>query len=159
MNGSRRVSAFALTVSLMAAASPVCNSEEAGMSSARAAIEAGNARFSEAVARGDIKTIAGLYTQDAIAFPPGGEMVKGRQAIEELWKATIGSGVKGATLKTLDIGESGDLAYESGTLLLTIHPAGKAPATASAKYVVVWQRQPDGAWLVHRDIWNDLPSK
>jgi ketosteroid isomerase-like protein len=89
-------------------------------------------------------------SQDAIVFPPGGEMVKGRQEIEEFWKATIQSGVKSATLTTVDVGESGDLAYEVGTVLLTIQPEGKEPATASAKYVVVWKRQRSSGWTIRR---------
>jgi ketosteroid isomerase-like protein len=31
--------------------------------------------------------IGSLYTDDAIAFPPGSGMVKGRAAIEALWKS------------------------------------------------------------------------
>lgn len=157
MNSSRSVSLFTVIILLMSAACSGCKSEKAGMSNARGAVEEGNAKFSEAFERGDSAALAALYTQDAIVFPPGGEMVKGRQAIGEFWKATRQSGVKSATLTTVDVGESGDLAYEVGTVLLTIQPEGKEPATASAKYVVVWKRQADGSWQLHRDIWNDLP--
>ena len=132
-------------------------SEVDAVREARASIEKANAAFSEAFERGDLAALAALYTHDAIVFPPGGEMVKGRQAIEEFWKATRESGVRSAMLTTVDVGESGDLAHEVGTVLLTIQPEGKEPATVSAKYVVVWKRQTDGSWQLHRDIWNDLP--
>ena len=158
MNSSRSVSLFTVIVLLMSAACSGCTSKEAGVSSARAGIEEGNAKFSKAYERGDSAAVAALYTQNAIVFPPGGEMVKGRQAIGEFWKATRDSGVKSATLTTVDVGESGDLAYEVGTILLTIQPEGKEPATASAKSVVVWERQTDGSWQLHRDIWNELPA-
>jgi len=42
---------------------------------------------------------------------------------------------------------------------LTVQPEGKEASTASAKYVVVWKRQPDGSWQMHRDIWNSVPAK
>ena len=73
----------------MSAASSVCWAEEAGMSAVRAEIDHLAARFSEAYARGDAKAMSAFYTDDAIAFPPGNEMVKGRQAIQEMWQSAI----------------------------------------------------------------------
>ena len=130
-----------------------------GVREARAAIEAANAQFSDAFARGDAKALAAMYTSDAIAFPPDGDMVHGNEAIGEFWKATRDSGVQTAALTTIDVGRSGDVAYEVGKVSLTIQPAGKELTTAVAKYVVVWKRQADGSWKLHRDIWNSVPSK
>lgn len=124
---------------------------------ARAAIEAANAKFSEAFARGDAKALSAMYTSDAIAFPPDSEMIRGNEAIGQYWKATRDGGVQSATLTTIDVGRSGDVAYEVGKVSLTIQPAGKEPTTALAKYVVVWKRV-DGSWKLHRDIWNGLPA-
>jgi uncharacterized protein (TIGR02246 family) len=125
---------------------------------ARTAIEAANSRFSDAFARGDIQAVASMYTSDAILFPPDSDVVRGNQAIGEFWKATRDSGVRSAALTTDDVGRSGDLAYESGKVSLTIQPEGKEATNAVAKYVVVWKRESDGAWKLHRDIWNDLPA-
>ena len=149
----RRIGEFGLAVALVVAATSV-GSEEAGTDSARAAIEQVNALFSEAIARGDAQAIAKLYTEDAILLPERGEMVKGRQAIGEFWKTAMDDGVKSVTVTTLDVGGSGDLAHEVGTVLLTLQAEGRPPATASAKFVVVWKREADG-WKIHRDIWND----
>jgi len=121
---------------------------------ARAGIEAGNAKFGEAFQRGDASAVAALYTEDAMLFPPDSEIIKGRKAIGEFWKKTHDSGVKSAKLTTLDVGTGGDVAYETGTVVLTVQPEGKPASTASAKYVVVWKRQADGSWQLHRDIWN-----
>jgi uncharacterized protein (TIGR02246 family) len=153
-----RIRAILLIGSLLTAASPVCWSEEPGTSSVRAAIEQQGTRFTEAYAKGDAKAVAAFYTEDAIAFPPGGDMVKGRQAIEQMWQSTMDSGVKSVSFNVVDVGASGDLAHETGTAVLSIQEQGKQPTTASIKYVVVWKRQ--GAdWKLHRDIWNDLPAK
>ena len=157
MNGSRHVARFAFMLPLLIIACSGCKSHESGMSNVRAEVEKGNAKFSEAFEQGNAEAIALLYTQDAIVFPPGSEMVKGREAIGSFWKTTRESGVKSVKLTTVDVGESGDLAYEVGTVLLTIQPEGKESTTASAKYVVVWKRQKDGSWQLHRDIWNDPP--
>jgi uncharacterized protein (TIGR02246 family) len=144
--------------SFAAAAYAEPKDDEKDAREARTAIEAANARFSEAFARGDTKAIASMYTSDAIVFAPDTDAVRGNQAIGEFWKATRDSGVQSALLSTDDVGRSGDLAYESGKVTLKIQPAGKEPATAVAKYVVVWKREADGSWKLHRDIWNSLPA-
>ncbi|HEV8335449.1 MAG TPA: SgcJ/EcaC family oxidoreductase [Candidatus Polarisedimenticolia bacterium] len=124
---------------------------------AKAAIEKVNVAFTRAFERGDAAALAEMYTVDAIVFPPDKEMIKGRDAIGEFWKATRDGGVTSATLTTLDVGRSGDLAYEVGTASLTIQSTGREPTTANAKYVVVWKRAA-GSWKLHRDIWNGLPE-
>ena len=155
----RFVRAIGLAAAAVCVASVVyAGTREDGVAEARAAIEAANAKFSKAFEAGDASALAALYTADAIAFPPDHEMVKGRKAIGEFWKATQQSGVKSAVLTTIDVGRSGDVAYEVGTVLLTVQPESKPATTASAKYVVVWKRQADGSWQLHRDIWNSLPS-
>ncbi len=52
----------------------------------RAEIEAVNAKWVDFFNRGDFAGVASLYTEDAIAFPPGAGMMKGRAAIEAMWK-------------------------------------------------------------------------
>jgi uncharacterized protein (TIGR02246 family) len=157
MKNPSRISAFVLLVSLTCGAGPVWAGDTA-TSAVRAAIEQAGVRFAEVYASGDAKAVAAFYTEDAIAFPPGGEMVKGRQAIQQMWQETMDSGVKSLAFTVVDVGSSGDLVHETGTARMNIHPAGKDPTTASIKYVVVWKRQGDD-WKLHRDIWNDLPAK
>ena len=156
MRNPTRINVFLLLVSLLSAASPVSSADDA--SGVRAAIEQAGKRFAAAYAKGDAKAVAYFYAEDAIAFPPGGEMVKGRAAIQQMWQSTMDSGVKGLSFNVVDVGASGDLAHETGTALLNIEAPGKAPTTAAIKYVVVWKRQ-GSDWKLLRDIWNDLPAK
>jgi uncharacterized protein (TIGR02246 family) len=156
---TRTVVLCSLVAAISSAAYAGSKGEDEGVREARAAIEAANSKFSEAFARGDAKTLAAMYTPEAIAFPPDSEMIRGNEAIGNFWKTTRDSGVQSATLTTVDVGRSGDVAYEVGTISLTIQPVGKEPETASAKFVVVWKRQSDGSWKLHRDIWNSLPPK
>ena len=153
----RVILTFSLVLPLFAYAGS--KAKDDGVVEARAAIEEANTKFSKAFERGDSKALASMYTSDAIAFPPDSEMVRGNEAIGEFWKTTRNSGVTSATLTTLDVGRSGDIAYEVGTVSLTIQPEGKPTTTAAAKYVVVWKRHAGGSWKLHRDIWNNLPSK
>jgi uncharacterized protein (TIGR02246 family) len=155
----RTVVLWVLIAAMLSSAYAGSNGKDEGVREARAAIELANAKFSEAFARGDAKALSAMYTSDAIAFPPDSEMIRGNEAIGEFWKATRDSGVQSAALTTDDVGRSGDIAYEVGKVSLTIQPVGKEPTTSAAKYVVVWKRQPDGSWKLHRDIWNSLPAK
>jgi uncharacterized protein (TIGR02246 family) len=159
MVSTRTIGLFALIFAICSTAYAGSKMTDGGVREAQAAIEAANAKFSEAFARGDAKALSAMYTSDAIVFPPDNDMVHGNQAIGEFWKATRDSGVQTAVLTTVDVGRSGDIAYEVGKVSLTIQPAGKELTTAVAKYVVVWKRQADGSWKLHRDIWNSVPAK
>ena len=158
MTSTRMALLFTLIVASSSAAYAGSKANDEGVREARAAIEAANAKFSEAFARGDAKALSAMYTSDAIVFPPDSDMIRGNGAIGDFWKATKDGGVQSAALTTIDVGRSGDVAYEVGKVSLTIQPAGKEPTTAMAKYVVVRKRQADGSWKLHRDIWNSLPA-
>jgi uncharacterized protein (TIGR02246 family) len=49
-------------------------------------IEAVNAKWLDFFNKGDFAGVASLYTEDAIALPPGLPMAKGRAAIEVMWQ-------------------------------------------------------------------------
>jgi ketosteroid isomerase-like protein len=122
---------------------------------ARAAIDAGNAKFSAAFAAGSAADLAAMYTADAMAFPPDSDVVRGQAAIQRLWQGLIDSGMKGIALTTTDLEVSGDTAVETGTAVLT----DGSGAQMRAKYLVVW-KQDGGQWKLHRDIWNSVaPGK
>jgi uncharacterized protein (TIGR02246 family) len=123
----------------------------------RAIIEKQNAAFSAALARGDAAGVAAAYTEDAVALPPDAEAVRGKAAIEALWKGLIAAGAKSLSLTTVDVLASGGLAVETGTAVLKIQAPSAAEQSQSVKYVVVW-KQHDGSWKIFRDIWNALPA-
>ena len=96
---------------------------------ARAPIEKQGAAFAEAFNRGDIAAVAAMYSDDAIVFPPDGDMVQGRSAIEALWKETRDSGVKAVAFTVSDVHSSRDLAVEVGKADPTIQPANQAESS------------------------------
>jgi uncharacterized protein (TIGR02246 family) len=120
----------------------------------RKAVDEGNRNFGSAVARKDYARLAALYTETAKVLPPDGAIVTGRSAIEEFWRSAASAlGLTDATLRTVDLEVSGDVACEVGEALLNL--AGGQ--TAMVKYLVVWMRGSDGHWRLHRDIWNNMP--
>ena len=120
----------------------------------RKSIEEANARYSEAIRQGNLDGAVALYTDDATMVPPDGDIVKGKQAIEELYKKFFQMGMKDIAFTTIEVGGSGDTAYEIGKTKVRIQPEGQAAIIDSTKYLVIWKRQADGAWKVHADIWN-----
>jgi uncharacterized protein (TIGR02246 family) len=117
-------------------------------------IEAEIAKYSEAIREGKVADVSDVYTDDATMLPPDGEMIKGKQAIEELYKKLLQMGMKEIVLTTIELGGSGDTAYEIGKTNVRIQPEGQAAVIDSTKYLVIWKRQSTGTWKVHVDIWN-----
>jgi uncharacterized protein (TIGR02246 family) len=68
----------------------------------RAEIEAVNAKWIDLFNKGDFAGVASLYTEDATALPPGSGMVKGRAAIEAMWKS-MSEQVSDPKFTTLDV--------------------------------------------------------
>jgi uncharacterized protein (TIGR02246 family) len=118
----------------------------------KAEIEAVNAKWIDFFNKGDFAGVASLYTDDATAFPPGSGMVKGRPAIEAMWK-NMADQVTDPKLITLDVKAlSPSAAREIGTFSLKT----KGPRTqeVTGKYLVVWEKI-GSEWKLAADIWND----
>jgi ketosteroid isomerase-like protein len=121
----------------------------------RKAVQEGNRLFGAAVKNKDYAGLAALYTEKAQLLAPDAPIASGREAIKDFWTATATAlGLQGATLKTLDLETSGDVAWEIGEALLAL---GSGQATV--KYIVVWRKGADGSWRLHRDIWNAQPPQ
>ena len=120
------------------------------------AIDAANKIFSEGFSKSNASITASGFANDAVVFPPDGDMIQGKKAIEEFWKSVMTSGVKEVTLNTVEVSVSGDFAVERGTGVLKIHPQSGTPSEQNIKYVVVWKRAGEG-WKNMWDIWNASP--
>jgi len=120
----------------------------------RKSIEEACAKYSEAIREGNLAGVVDAYTVDATLVPPDGEILNGKQAIEELYKKFFQMGMKDIAFTTIEVGGSGDTAYEIGKTKVRIQPEGQAAMIDSTKYLVIWKRQADATWKVHVDIWN-----
>lgn len=116
----------------------------------KSAIEAANAEFSAAFAKGDAAAVAALYAADGAIMPPGGEAVRGKAAIQKYWQGAITGGVAGITLKTVEVYGHGRVATEVGEYELK-DQAGKS--LDHGKYIVIW-RAVGGGWRLLRDMYS-----
>jgi uncharacterized protein (TIGR02246 family) len=118
----------------------------------KAQIDAINAKWMELFNKGDFAGIAELYTVDAVAFPPGSPMVRGKAAIGAMWKG-MAEQVGNPKVMALEVKRLGPAtAREIGTFSLTTK--GSSPKEISGKYLVLWERV-RGQWKLAADIWND----
>lgn len=124
------------------------------LSNARPAILAAGQALAEALTRHDADAAAALYTEDGVVMPPDAPPMAGRAAIAAFWRQAVAAlGLKAARLVTLEVHSAGNLATEIGEATLDL-----AAATAKVKFIVLWRRDGDGVWRLHRDIWNGSPG-
>ena len=110
-----------------------------------------NDQWMAAFNKGDAAAVAAMYTIDAYVLPDGKEMVKGRSAIEALWKQQM-AGATVEKITTLDVKPlGGNAAREIGTA--TMKTKAQPPQDVVIKYAVVWQKE-GGQWKLLQDIWN-----
>ena len=136
-----------LTLSLLLLAST------AQARSVRSDIDAANQKFGAAYAKGDPAAIARLYTEHATIFPPGSDMVQGREGVQKVWSGMIQGGMKVTGLHTVSVEQYGDAAREIGRFSADMPNAQQGVDKLEGKYVVVWKRV-KGAWMLDSDIWN-----
>jgi uncharacterized protein (TIGR02246 family) len=110
-------------------------------------IRAGNAKMNAAIAQGDARAIAALYSEDAKLLPDGASKIDGRAGIEAFFKQAFDAGFTNLNLETQDVTQAGDLAIEIGVATSTAGPGD------AGKYVVVWRRE-SGVLKIDIDIWN-----
>ena len=134
-----------------------CLAQAAYADGVRSAIEAADAQFSAAVAKGDGAGLAALYAADGQVMPAGSEPIKGREAIQKFWQRAIDSGIAAAAFKTLEVFGRGPTATEVGQYELR-DAAGKV--LDHGKYIVVWRLE-SGNWRLVRDMFstNTAPAK
>ena len=126
------------------------------------AIQAREKEWSAAYLAGNGAGIAALYTEDGASIQPAGDSWNGRAAIEKAMQAQLDTVAVSARE---DIAEevipAGDkFAVEVGHYSYqSTGKASKQPHAASGRYMVLWRKDADGLWRLHRDIGSEAPAK
>jgi len=149
-----RLLGLVFAVIIAAVLNPPANAQ-----SPRDDIEAALVTFAAAFNRGDDAGVAAHYAEDGAILPPDSARVDGRANIQAFWKGAIDAGLADLTLKAVEVGGSGDIAFEVGEVSYSAPDKTSARSTATGKYIVVWKKGTDGVWRLYRDIWNANPAK
>jgi uncharacterized protein (TIGR02246 family) len=127
----------------------------------RDAIQAREKEWSAAFLAGNSAGVAALYTEDGATVQASGDWFRGREAIAKSLQAQFDTI---AVLAREDITEevipAGDYLVEIGHYSYqgTSKPGAK-PRAAAGRYMVLWRKDADGVWRLHRDIGSEVPPK
>ncbi|MGH2722021.1 MAG: YybH family protein [Actinomycetota bacterium] len=111
--------------------------------------------FSRAFANQDLDAVTAFHADDARILSPGVPLVEGKAAIVRFFEEFFAAGARTIEFETLDVLEGGDVIVEVGRSQLGLEPPGAAPARVPGKYVVVYDRQPDGSLKLVVDASSD----
>ncbi len=144
----KRFSVMFLFVAL-ATANVAVHGQAQGTAGVQAAIDAAWKLHFAAAMKKDATAIAAIYAKDALYIVPGSSELRGRSAIEEMEvRGLASSDLLGAVHTTHALRVVGDSAYELGTVAGPVRVDGKAATQVTYNFMAMWQRQPDGTWLV-----------
>lgn len=118
-------------------------------------LDAVYARFTEGYARADAGFVAALYSEDAYYLQPDADMVRGRDAIAEIFARFLdpfrrrGGPGPGIGFEIVERRIGADMAWDVG--YYDIGANGR-----DGKFVVLWRREADGAWRIHTDAYSGV---
>lgn len=104
--------------------------------------------------------IKSLYAEDAVLVMTDAPPRRGVPAISEAFEQFARN--RNETFKASNtvtvLSEGGDLAYSHGTYVISRSKAAAGqPLKSNGYYLVVYKKQPDGAWKVVQDVSSRLP--
>ena len=123
-----------------------------------AAIKALLARFVDLYNAEDFERLIGLfYSKDAVLMSPDAPPRRTRDEILRSYRKYAEAAIEHIdTSVAEDVRVCGDTAFAWGMDTGTTTPrAGGAPVPYSLKWLMVFERQPDGAWMCLYEIWNE----
>lgn len=152
---------LAVTVSTFAAAQPNKSAQGAAnaQSSDIAAIRAISGKWKELYAAGRYSEIAELYTQDALVMPRGRPRVEGREGMRKAVGGLAAGRRVDIELTEREIVVSGNFAWVVSDFKVSyMLPNSVTPPTAElGRGLVVFRKDKDGQWRIHRDIDSPAP--
>ena len=103
----------------------------------------------------DVDKIAVNYADDAVVMTPGGEPMRGKDAIHNGLKQMVADPALSLTFQAVkvDVAKSGDLGYTQGSYKMAMtNPVTKKVMEDHGSYVTTYHKQADGSWKAVADI-------
>jgi uncharacterized protein (TIGR02246 family) len=154
-------SVFALTFVISGLTGCEAAAKSPGLTDAdKAQITAHREAFVKAVRSNDAAAMAATFSDDAMYLAGDQkEVIRGRQAIEKLFRGQQPSEPLDYSVTPLEINGTGDLAYEVGMFTIKWTPEGATKSSvATGKHVWILKKQSDGSWKSAVDISQPPPG-
>jgi ketosteroid isomerase-like protein len=100
------------------------------------------------VAAKDTARALSYYASNASLMVPDAPIATGTDAIHKAFSGMMSLPGFALSFAPDKVSVIGDAAYEIGDYHLTVNNKAGKPETHTAKYIVVWGRQPDSSWKV-----------
>lgn len=159
----RRLPSVLVFLMLSACAAPAPEpAPTVDVAAVRDAIQAREREWSAAFLTADGAAVAALYTEDAASIPPTGDWHRGRAAIAQDMQSQFDSATFTTRADITDevIPLGSDHVFEVGHYTASgTDKVGGKPRTSSGRYVVLWRKDADGVWRIHRDIGSEVPAR
>jgi uncharacterized protein (TIGR02246 family) len=120
------------------------------------AVKAVFQEYASSLGDGDADRWIALWTEDGVQMPPGAPPNIGREKIFSWLRGAMELfGFSDMQISNKEVQVAGDWAYARGTYTVTYIPKdGSDPVFIDGKYMSIFQKQADGSWKLHRDIFN-----
>ena len=106
-----------------------------------------------AMEEGDVVGLLSLVTNDVIVKAPGSEPISGKSQLERVLSAFLQTHSETVDFEVDEVETSGQLAFAGISESATIQPRSGANSTiVNGMHLMILRRQPDGEWLIARDI-------
>jgi uncharacterized protein (TIGR02246 family) len=108
----------------------------------------------------DIAKLMDMLAEDIVFLPPGFPPIRGKQAVEAMYKGFFEQFSKVEQTSSLEEVEvAGDWAFAWGTESTVLFlQAGGAPIQLAGRGLSILRRQPDGSWRFARSLSNSAPQ-
>lgn len=108
---------------------------------------------------GDLDGMMGLMHEDAMIMAANSETVRGTEAVRDYLATRVGQPGVDFEDQLQEIRINGSWAFVRGDFLLAVTPEGAAEPTfrRHGRYLVIYEKNDDGAWRMLRDMDNSVP--
>jgi uncharacterized protein (TIGR02246 family) len=162
MSGHRSLPSLVLLLTFAGCAPPAKTTPEAPVDPAalRTMIQDREKEWSAAFLAGNAAGVAGLYTEDGASVPASGDWSRGREGITKQMQSQFDTlAVTAREDITDEVIPAGDYAVEIGHYSYQgTRKADSKPLSSAGRYMVLWRKDADGVWRLHRDLGNEAPA-
>lgn len=113
-------------------------------------IESANLAWNKAVNRGSVKTLVGLYTDNAIISSGNGIALTGRDEIEKLFMGFVKNGLHNHSLEIVEVGGSDKIIYQVSKWNAYVADSSSIGGITMS----VLEQHSDGKWFTNSHVWN-----
>ena len=150
-----RVICLLATLAMIACSAPK-RAPTAASGGSPAGFDSAAARLLTALRADAVDSVVALMAEDVVLMPPNEAVLKGVPAVRT-WYAGLITQLHTSSLLITDreVRLGGDWVTEVAGFEWTLKPvAGGADMVERGSYLQLWHREPDGRYLLTRELWN-----